>query len=165
MAQYDQIRDVPRVQVAAPIAMVGYAQLDAAISEPVPAAALNIRPCAGELATIRSFGWRDTALARLVVTEGAIIGVAGSLAGAVSGLAAAAWFAGELPARLLAIAGAAVAPGTGRGERGHRSPGDDSEFPRARAASMISGCPRRQVTLRLTRTSFQLPRSRSSRFR
>jgi hypothetical protein len=35
----------------------------------------------------------------------------------------------------------------------------------ARAASMISGRPRRQVTLRLTRTSFQLPRSRTSRFR
>ena len=51
------------------------------------------------------------------------------------------------------------------GERGHRSPSDDAEIPPARAASMISGCPRRQVTLRLTRTSFQLPRSRTSRFR
>ena len=40
MAQYHQIQQVPGVQVAAPIAMVGYAQLEAAIFEPVPAAAL-----------------------------------------------------------------------------------------------------------------------------
>ena len=72
---------------------------------------LNIRERAGELATIRSFGWRDSALARLVITEGAIIGVTGSLAGAGLGLAAAAWFAGQLPARLLLIAAAAVAAG------------------------------------------------------
>jgi putative ABC transport system permease protein len=72
---------------------------------------LNITERAAELATIRSFGWRDSALARLVITEGAIIGVAGSLAGAGLGLAAAAWFAGQLPARLLAIAAAAAAAG------------------------------------------------------
>jgi ABC-type lipoprotein release transport system permease subunit len=54
---------------------------------------LNIRERAAELATIRSFGWRDAALARLVVTEGAIIGVTGSLTGAAAGLGAAAWFA------------------------------------------------------------------------
>jgi putative ABC transport system permease protein len=72
---------------------------------------LNIRERAAELATIRSFGWRDTALARLVITEGAIIGVTGSLAGAGLGLGAAAWFAGQLPARLLAIAAAAAAAG------------------------------------------------------
>ena len=72
---------------------------------------LNIRERAAELATMRSFGWRDTALARLVVTEGAVIGVIGSLAGAGLGLGAAAWFAGQLPARLLAIAAAAVAAG------------------------------------------------------
>jgi len=72
---------------------------------------LNITERAAELATMRSFGWRDTALARLVITEGAVIGVTGSLAGAASGLAAAAWFAGQLPARLLAIAAAAAAAG------------------------------------------------------
>jgi putative ABC transport system permease protein len=72
---------------------------------------LNIRERAAELATIRSFGWRDSALARLVITEGALIGVTGSLAGAGFGLAGAAWFAGALPARLLAIAAAAVAAG------------------------------------------------------
>ncbi|HTT52458.1 MAG TPA: ABC transporter permease [Streptosporangiaceae bacterium] len=72
---------------------------------------LNIRERAAELATMRSFGWRDTALARLVITEGTIIGLVGSLAGAGLGLGAAAWFAGQLPARLLAIAAAAVAAG------------------------------------------------------
>jgi hypothetical protein len=72
---------------------------------------LNITERAAELATIRSFGWRDSALARLVITEGAIIGVAGSLAGAGLGLGAAAWFAGQLPARLIVIAAAAVAAG------------------------------------------------------
>ena len=40
MAQYHQIQQIPGVQVAAPIAMVGYAQLEAAVFEPVPAAAL-----------------------------------------------------------------------------------------------------------------------------
>jgi putative ABC transport system permease protein len=72
---------------------------------------LNITERAAELATIRSFGWRDTALARLVITEGGLIGLTGSLAGAAAGLAAAAWFAGQLPGRLLAIAAAAVAAG------------------------------------------------------
>jgi len=73
---------------------------------------LNITERAAELATMRSFGWRDTTLARLVIIEGAITGVIGSLAGAGLGLAAAAWFAGQLPARLLAIAAAAVAAGS-----------------------------------------------------
>ena len=72
---------------------------------------LNIRERAAELATIRSFGWRDGLLGRLVVTEGAIIGVAGSLAGAGLGLGAAAWLAGHLPARLIAVAAIAVAAG------------------------------------------------------
>ena len=72
---------------------------------------LNIRERAAELATIRSFGWRDSALARLVITEGAIIGLTGSLIGAGLGLAAAAWFAGQLPARLLLIAAVAVVAG------------------------------------------------------
>jgi putative ABC transport system permease protein len=72
---------------------------------------LNIRERAAELATMRSFGWREGALTRLVTTEGAVIGVIGSLAGAGLGLAGAAWLAGQLPARLLAIAAAAVAAG------------------------------------------------------
>src|ERR1700683_835084 len=40
MAQYHQIQQIPGVQVAAPIAMVGYAQLNASIFVPVPKSAL-----------------------------------------------------------------------------------------------------------------------------
>jgi putative ABC transport system permease protein len=40
MAQYHQSQQVPGVQVAAPIAMVGYTQLEAGLFVPVPAAAL-----------------------------------------------------------------------------------------------------------------------------
>jgi putative ABC transport system permease protein len=40
LAQYRQIQQIPGVQVAAPIAMVGYAQLNAGVFVPVPAAAL-----------------------------------------------------------------------------------------------------------------------------
>lgn len=98
-----QVRGVDYVAAGATVALGVLAVADVVF--------LNIRERAAELATMRSFGWRDTALARLVITEGTIIGVVGSLAGAGLGLAAAAWFAGQLPARLLAIAAAAVAAG------------------------------------------------------
>jgi putative ABC transport system permease protein len=49
---------------------------------------LNIRERAAELATIRTLGWPESALTRLVITEGAAIGLLGSLAGAAAGLAA-----------------------------------------------------------------------------
>jgi putative ABC transport system permease protein len=98
-----QVRGVDYVAAGATMALGVLAVADVVF--------LNIRERAAELATIRSFGWRDAALARLVVTEGAIIGVIGSLAGAGLGLAGAAWFAGQLPAGLLAIAAVAVAAG------------------------------------------------------
>ena len=98
-----QVRGVDYIAAGATVALGVLAVADVVF--------LNITERAAELATIRSFGWRDTALARLVITEGAIIGVAGSLTGAAAGLAAAAWFAGQLPARLLAIAAAAAAAG------------------------------------------------------
>jgi putative ABC transport system permease protein len=98
-----QVRGVDYVAAAATVILGVLAVADVVF--------LNIRERAAELATIRSFGWRDTALARLVITEGAIIGVTGSLIGAGLGLAAAAWFAGQLPARLLAIAAVAVVAG------------------------------------------------------
>ena len=72
---------------------------------------LNIRERAPELAAIRTFGWRETTLSRLVITEGAIIGLAGSLAEAALGLAAAAQLGGQLPATLYLIAAAAVVGG------------------------------------------------------
>ena len=98
-----QVRSVDYIAAGATVALGVLAVADVVF--------LNIRERAAELATMRSFGWRDTALARLVITEGAIIGVTGSLAGAGLGLGAAAWFAGELPARLLASAAVAVAGG------------------------------------------------------
>ena len=55
---------------------------------------LNIRERSGEIATLRGVGWGEAALARLVVTEGTIIGLAGSLAGAGLGLIGAAEFTG-----------------------------------------------------------------------
>jgi ABC-type antimicrobial peptide transport system permease subunit len=60
---------------------------------------------------MRSFGWGDSALARLVVTEGAVIGIAGSAIGAGLGLAATAVFGGQFPARLIAVAVLATAAG------------------------------------------------------
>jgi putative ABC transport system permease protein len=97
-----QVRGVDYVAVAATLALGVLAVADVVF--------LNIRERAAELATIRSFGWPEPALTRLVLTEGAVIGTAGSLAGAAAGLAAAGQFAGQLPARLyLAAAAAAVA--------------------------------------------------------
>ena len=98
-----QVRTVDYIAVGATVTLGVLAVADVVF--------LNIRERAAELATMRSFGWRDTALARLVITEGAIIGVIGSLAGAGLGLAAAARFAGQLPASLPVIAAAAAAAG------------------------------------------------------
>ena len=72
-----QVRGVDYVAAGATVALGVLAVADVVF--------LNITERAAELATIRSFGWRDTALARLVITEGAIIGIAGSLAGAAPG--------------------------------------------------------------------------------
>ncbi len=98
-----QIRGVDYVAVTATIALGVLAVADVVF--------LSIRERAPELATIRAFGWRDTTLARLVITEAAIIGLAGSLTGAAVGLAAAAQFAGQLPAILYLIAATAVTGG------------------------------------------------------
>jgi putative ABC transport system permease protein len=72
---------------------------------------LNIRERAPELATIRSLGWQESALARLVITEGAAIGLVGSLAGAGLGLAMTAWFAGQVTHRLVAVTVTTAAAG------------------------------------------------------
>jgi len=98
-----QVRGVDYVAVTATVALGVLAVADVVF--------LNIRERAPELAVIRTFGWPESALSRLVITEGAIIGLAGSLAGAALGLAAAAQFAGQLPATLYLIAAAAGAGG------------------------------------------------------
>jgi ABC-type antimicrobial peptide transport system permease subunit len=91
-----QVRGVDYVAVAATIALGVMAVADVLF--------LNIRERAAELATIRALGWPESALSRLVVTEGAAIGLCGSLVGAAAGLAGAAEFAGQFPARLLLAA-------------------------------------------------------------
>lgn len=98
-----QVRGVDYIAVAATVALGVLAVADVVF--------LNIRERAAELATIRAFGWREVTLVRLVITEGALIGIAGSAAGAVLGLAGAASFAGQLPALLYLAAGAAIAAG------------------------------------------------------
>jgi len=98
-----QVRDADYVAVTATVALGVLAVADVLF--------LNIRERAAELAAIRAFGWPESALGRLVVTEGAVIGLAGSLAGAAAGLAAAAEFAGQFPARLLVAAIAAALAG------------------------------------------------------
>jgi putative ABC transport system permease protein len=72
---------------------------------------LNITDRAAELAALRAFGWPEAALSRLIITEGAITGLGGSLAGAALGLAGAAGLAGQLPGRLVLTAAAAAAAG------------------------------------------------------
>jgi putative ABC transport system permease protein len=98
-----QVRGVDYLAVTATVALGVLAVADVVF--------LNISDRAAELSAIRSFGWRESALSRLVITEGAIIGLAGSIAGATIGLAAAADFAGRLPARLFIIAAAAIIAG------------------------------------------------------
>jgi len=98
-----QIRGVDYIAVTATVALGVLAVADVVF--------LNIRERAAELATIRSFGWPEAALARLVITEGAVIGAAGSLTGAALGLAGAAGFAGLITPRLFTTAGLAAVTG------------------------------------------------------
>ena len=98
-----QVRGVDYVAAAATVALGVLAVADVIF--------LNITDRAAELAAIRTFGWRESALSRLVITEGAIIGLAGSAAGAALGLAGAAEFTGQVSPRLFLIAAAAVIAG------------------------------------------------------
>jgi putative ABC transport system permease protein len=99
-----QVRGVDYVAVAATVTLGVLAVADVVF--------LNIRERASELAAFRAFGWRGSTVRRLVITEGAIIGLAGSLAGAALGLAGAAAFTGQLPVALWTVTSAAVAAGT-----------------------------------------------------
>ena len=98
-----QVRGVDYVAVAATVALGVLAVADALL--------ISITERAPELATIRAFGWPEPALRRLVITEGALTGIAGSVAGAALGLAGAAIFAGQIPPLLFAAAGTAAAAG------------------------------------------------------
>jgi putative ABC transport system permease protein len=98
-----QVRGVDYVAVAATVALGVLAVADALL--------ISITERAPELATIRAFGWPERALRRLVITEGALTGIAGSVTGAGLGLAGAAIFAGKLTPLLFAAAAAAAAAG------------------------------------------------------
>ncbi len=98
-----QVRGVDYVAVAATVILGVLAVADALL--------ISITERAPELATLRAFGWPEAALRRMVITEGALTGLAGSVAGAALGLAGAAIFARQLPPRLFVAAGAAVAAG------------------------------------------------------
>ena len=98
-----QVRGVDYIAVAATVTLGVLAVADAVV--------ISITERAAELATIRAFGWPEPVLYRLVITEGALTGLAGSVAGAAAGLIAAAVFAGQLPPLLFAAAGAAVVAG------------------------------------------------------
>jgi putative ABC transport system permease protein len=98
-----QVRGVDYVAVAATVILGVLAVADALL--------ISINERAPELATIRAFGWPEPALRRLVITEGTLTGVAGSVIGAVLGLAGAAVFAGQLPLLLFAAAAAAIVAG------------------------------------------------------
>ncbi len=98
-----QVRGVDYVAVIATVVLGVLAVADVLF--------LNIREQAGELATIRASGWPEAALSRLVISQGILIGIAGSVTGAVLGLAGAALFAGTFPARLWLAAAAAMTAG------------------------------------------------------
>ncbi len=74
---------------------------------------LNIRDRATELTTLRAIGWGERPLGRLVAIEGIGMGAVGSVVGAALGLAGATAFTGQLPARLVVVAVAAIVIGTG----------------------------------------------------
>ena len=98
-----QVRGVDYIAVAATVVLGVLAVADVVF--------LNITERSAELAAIRAFGWRESTLSRLVITEGVIIGLAGSLAGAAIGLSAAAVFAGQAPGSLYLVAAAAAGAG------------------------------------------------------
>jgi putative ABC transport system permease protein len=72
---------------------------------------LNIRERAQELSALRALGWRELSLSRLVVSEGALVGLVGSLLGVGAGLETASRLAGALPSVLYLIAGTEVVVG------------------------------------------------------
>ncbi|WP_405936066.1 ABC transporter permease [Streptomyces sp. NBC_00726] len=73
---------------------------------------LGIQERAAEFALLRAVGWGDGVVTRLVLLEGALIGLLGSLTGALLGGAAALWLSPGGWSALALPAGAVVAAGT-----------------------------------------------------
>jgi putative ABC transport system permease protein len=83
-----QVRTADYVAVAATLVLGGLAVADVLY--------LNLRDRSAEVATLRATGWDERQLTRLVVLEGAGLGIAGGVAGAGLGLAVAAAFTHQL---------------------------------------------------------------------
>jgi len=73
---------------------------------------LGVRERSAEFAALLSTGWTDAQVARLLTTEGALIGLLGAAAGGAGGLALAAVLVGGVPAAAWQAALLAVAGGT-----------------------------------------------------
>ncbi|TDE01811.1 ABC transporter permease [Jiangella asiatica] len=73
---------------------------------------LNVRDRRAEIAVLQAVGWGDGRVRRLVLTEAALIGLAGAVLGTVAGLVLAAGLAGEFQPELVVVAVTTVAGGT-----------------------------------------------------
>jgi ABC-type antimicrobial peptide transport system permease subunit len=73
---------------------------------------LNMRERRDDLALLRAVGWTDRRLGLLIVTEGLLIGLAGSTAGAGLGLLTIAALAGSIPGSLWLLTGLTALIGT-----------------------------------------------------
>jgi putative ABC transport system permease protein len=101
-----QVRGVDYLSVGLAIALGGLSVADVLF--------LNLKERAPELVTLRTAGWRDSHLARLIVMEGVGIGLVGAMLGALIGLALGLAVGGPLErlaeaTGLAAVAGIAVA--------------------------------------------------------
>ncbi len=72
---------------------------------------LNVRERAAELATLQATGWSRRQVGRMITAEGAMLGVAGAVLGAVAGTALIVNFTSETVHRALPLAFVAVAVG------------------------------------------------------
>jgi len=93
-----QVRTADYVAVAATLALGGLAVADVLY--------LNLRDRSAEVATLRATGWDERRLTRLLVYEGAGLGVVGGVAGAALGLAVAAAFTHDLTTAMPFVAAA-----------------------------------------------------------
>jgi putative ABC transport system permease protein len=98
-----QVRTADYVAVGATLVLGGLAVADVLY--------LNLRDRSAEVATLRATGWNERQLTRLIVLEGAGLGIAGGVAGAGLGLAVAAAFTHELTPSMPFVAIGAAALG------------------------------------------------------
>jgi hypothetical protein len=99
-----QVRGVDYVAVGAVLALGAFAVGDVLY--------LNVRERAAEFATLQAAGWSGGDVSRLVLGEGLLVGLVGSLAGGVLGLVGALVFAQGVTAGLLLTTAAAMGIGT-----------------------------------------------------